>query len=127
MIASPVEGNLQTRDLLRMLRRPPTGAPDQDEDPGMPESYLWTVYMELRRRGEPQATQYFLSSLKSLHRRRTLGAAELSFADPNPAEHRLAEDPFLAELWRAYKKCIQNNRTGPAAQLLRDIEAQLSD
>jgi len=91
----------------------------------MPESLLWHVYLELRSRGEPQATTYFISSLKTLHRRRTIGAASLPMLDPNPGEHRMSDDPFLAELWRAYKKCIQNNRTGPAAQLLRDIEGQL--
>ena len=91
----------------------------------MPESLLWNVYLELRRRGESQATSYFISSLKTLHRRRTIGAASLPMLDPNPGEHRLTEDLFLGELWRAYKKCIQHNRPGPAAQLLRDIEGPL--
>lgn len=113
------------RELYRHLRRPPAGivASGSGGD-GMPESHIWQVYQELRRRGE-DAEDYFLRSLRNLHRRRTLGVAELSTTDPDPEEHRQTDDPFLAELWRAYKKCIQQNRTGPAAQLLRDIEDQL--
>ena len=34
-------------------------------------------------------------------------------------------DSFLADLWKAYKKCIRNNRTGPASQLLKEIEEHL--
>ncbi len=37
----------------------------------------------------------------------------------------MIDDAFLADLWKAYKKCIKNNRTGPASQLLRDIEERV--
>ncbi len=119
-----VDGSLQTRELLRILRRPPEGIAGEGA-PSMPESLLWNVYLELRRRGEPQAGPYFIASLRSLHRRRRLGAAALPVNDPDPGEHRLVDDALLGELWRAYKRCIQSRRTGPAAQLLRDIEDQL--
>lgn len=119
-----VDGSLQTRELLRILRRPPEGIAGEDA-PGMPESLLWNVYLELRRRGEPQAGTYFIASLRALHRRRRLGAVTLPVNDPDPGEHRLVDDALLGELWRAYKRCIQSRRTGPAAQLLRDIEDQL--
>ena len=125
MQTAGVHAEFQTRDLLRLLRRPPNNVTDELGQPGMPESFLWNVFIELRRRGDTRANSYFLSSVKSLHRRRTLGGADLPTLDPDPTEHRLAEDPFLGELWRAYKKCIQQNRTGPAAQLLRDIEDQV--
>jgi len=125
MHSAAAHADFQTRDLLRLLRRPPNDITDEAGQPGMPESFLWNVFLELRRRGDARANSYFLSSVKSLHRRRTLGAVELPTLDPDPNEHRLVEDPFLGELWRAYKKCIQQNRTGPAAQLLRDIEAQI--
>ena len=112
----------ERRDLYRQLRRPPEAARNIGDR--MPESHLWQVYQELKRRGE-DVESLFIRSLRSLHRRRSIGVAELSVADPDPEEHRQTDDPFLAELWRAYKKCIQQNRTGPAAQLLRDIEDQL--
>ncbi|MCB9762638.1 MAG: hypothetical protein H6739_22755 [Alphaproteobacteria bacterium] len=91
----------------------------------MPESTLWRIYLELERRGDPEAAANFIQSLRSLHRRRGLKQAELPTTDPDPDEHRLADDPFLGELWKAYKRCIQQSRTGPAGQLLRDIEVQL--
>lgn len=109
---------LDTRSLLRLLRRPTQGA-------YMPESEIWRAYLELCRRGEPQATELFLRSLKGLHRRRAVGAAELSSSDPNPDEHRLVEDPYVGELWKAYKRCIAQRRPGPASTLLRDLEQQL--
>ena len=127
MQSAAVHTDFQTRDLLRLLRRPPNDVKDEQGQPGMPESFLWNVFIELRRRGDDRANSYFLSSVRALHRRRTLGGAELPTLDPDPNEHRLTEDPFLGELWRAYKKCIHQNRTGPAAQLLRDIESQLVD
>ena len=46
-------------------------------------------------------------------------------ADPDPEEHKLVDDPMLAELWKAYKRCICAQRTGPAAQLLQNIEDHL--
>ena len=91
----------------------------------MPESELWGAYLELSRRGEPRAVPLFLAGLKSLHRRRAIGTGDLSQQDPDPAEHRGAEDPYVGELWKAYKRCISDGRTGPAAQLLRDLEETL--
>ena len=117
---------VQTRQLLRMLKRPPERIQMLDGGFGMPESYVWNVFQELRRRGEPEASGHFVSALRSLHRRRTIGAVEIPCEDPDPHEHRQADDPFLGELWKAYKRCLRQNRTGPAAQLLRDIEAQLN-
>ncbi|MED5369450.1 MAG: hypothetical protein VX899_00425 [Myxococcota bacterium] len=110
---------VETRLLIRRLRRP------GDDPQGMPESELWRTWLELSRRGEPQATELFLRSLKSLHRRRSVGAAELGITDPDPNEHRLTDDPYLGELWKAYKRCIASSRTGPASALLRDLEQQL--
>ncbi len=100
VIREPAHAESETRQLLRLLRRPTT------EGQGMPESELWRVWRELSRRGEAEAT--------------TLG-----LEDPDPGEHRLIEDPYVGELWKAYKRCISGGRTGPAAQLLRDLEVQL--
>jgi hypothetical protein len=109
---------LDTRSLMRMLRRP-------SESDHMPESEIWRAYQELSRRGEPQVTELFLRSLKGLHRRRAVGASDLPCADPSPDEHRLVEDPYVGELWKAYKRCISQRRPGPASALLRDLEQQL--
>ncbi len=107
--------------LLRLLRRQPRA-----EDADLPESTVWQVYCELRRRGHDDADRYFLRTVKSLHRRRSIGTDALPVADTDPTEHKLVDDPMLAELWKAYKRCICSQRTGPAGQLLRDIEAQLA-
>lgn len=109
---------LETRELIRRVRRPIEGTV-------MPESELWRAYVELARRGEPQAADFFMRSLKTLHRRRALGNGQLGHDDPDPNEHRLATDPYLGELWKAYKRCISQRRPGPASQLLRDLEVQL--
>ena len=109
---------LETRELIRRVRRPTEGDV-------MPESELWRVYLELVRRGEPDAASHFMRSLKTLHRRRAMGNGHLGHDDPDPHEHRLASDPYLGELWTAYKRCISQGRPGPASQLLRDLEAQL--
>ena len=114
-----IDFSVPTRDLVRLLKVPP------DTVASLPESVLWRVFMELRRRGEPQAAGYFINGLRTLHRRRTLGNAELSVTDNDPDEHRLAEDPYLAELWKSYKRCLCANRTGPAAQILREVEQQV--
>ncbi len=106
------------RELLRVLRQPKAQG-------HMPESEIWRAYMELIRRGEPHVTELFLRSLKGLHRRRALGASELPCSDPCPDEHRLAENPYVGELWKAYKRCIAQRRPGPASVLLRDLEQQL--
>jgi hypothetical protein len=115
-----IDASSPTRDLIRILRVPP-------EDGSMlPESALWRSFLELRRRGEPQAAQHFLSGLRALHRRRTLGASDLPTTDADPEEHRLSEDPYLGELWRSYKRLVCANRTGPAAQILREVEQQIA-
>lgn len=110
--------DLDNRGLLRMLRQPKAQG-------HMPESEIWRAYMELIRRGEPQVTELFLRSLKGLHRRRAVGASDLPCSDPYPDEHRLVEDPYVGELWKAYKRCIAQRRPGPASALLRDLEQQL--
>ena len=112
------------RELIRRLRH---GASQEEDVEVMPESVAWHIYLELRRRGNDRATGLFLDTLRHLHTRRSIGSVELPSTDAMPEEHRLIEDedPFLADLWKAYKRCIQHNRTGPASQLLRDIEEQL--
>ena len=112
----------QTRHLLRALRR----SANYDDGVELPESVAWHIYMELRRREEPTASSAFLTTIKGLHSRRSLAGVHLPVADSDPDEHRMVDDPFLADLWKAYKKCIRTNRTGPAAQLLVDIEEQIA-
>ena len=107
--------DLATREIVRRIRRPP-------ELDTMPESELWVAFLELSRRCEPRAAHLFLQGLKGLLRRRAIGTGDLSQRDPDPSEHRFAEDPYVGELWKAYKRCISDGRTGPAAQLLRDLE-----
>ena len=68
----------------------------------------------------------FLRAMRTLHRRRCIGVAVLARNDMFPDEHKLTDDPLLSELWKAYKRCICSQRTGPAGQLLQDIEAQIS-
>lgn len=111
-----------SRKLKRLLRNQPDSL---GADQLLPESVLWQVWVELRRRGEQNVDQPFLRSVKNLHRRRSIGAVELPTQDPDPDEHKLVDDPFLGELWKAYKRCICAQRTGPAAQLLRDIEDRM--
>ena len=122
----PFDPDAPSRQLIRILRVQPDrmdGAAGQL----LPESVLWRVYCELRRRGERErAEANFLRSVNKLLRRRTLGGVELPTDDPDAAEHKLVDDPMLSELWRAYKRCICGRRTGPAAQLLRDIESHLA-
>ena len=112
-----------SRDLVRLLRTQPDQFAGAAEV--LPESLLWQAYCELRRRGESGADKVFMRSVRTLHRRRSFGAADIPTNDPDPDEHKLVDDPMLAELWKAYKRCICAQRTGPAAQLLRDIEKQL--
>ena len=114
-----VDGTVPTRDLVRLMRVPP------ETGPSLPESVVWRAYVELRRRGEPAASQCFINGIRALHRRRMLGAADLTSDDSHPEEHRLVDDPYLAELWRSYKRCVCANRTGPAAQILREVEQQI--
>ncbi len=115
-----VDLNAPTRDLLRLLRTPP------ETKTRLPESVCWQVFIELRRRGDPQATGNFVSGLRTLHRRRGMASTTLPTVDPDTEEHKLAADPYLGELWRSYKRLLCANRTGPAAQILREFEAQLN-
>ena len=109
-----------SRELIRTLR---TGI--SREQDVMPESLAWQTFLELQRRGEPKVGGMFISTIKSLHGRRSMAGSSICCIDKHPQEHRLSEDKFLAELWKAYKKCIKNNRTGPASLLLRDIEERV--
>ena len=120
-VLSLVDPQTPSRELIRNLRA--TRAPADDV---LPESLAWQTFIELRRRGEPEASRLFLQAVRNLHARRCIQGVELPKEDGVPEEHRLADDPFLADLWKAYKKCIANNRTGPAQQLLRDIEERIA-
>lgn len=118
-----VNPDLPSRKLLRLLRRQPDL---HMEDETLPESVLWQTFCELRRRGEASAPDHFLRSVRKLHRRRSMKATPLPSTDHHTDEHLLVDDPLLSELWKAYKRCICSQRTGPAATLLNDIEAQLT-
>ncbi len=114
-----VHENLATRELVRLLRVP------RREGASLPESSLWHAYVELSRRGEAGAGEAFVGALKALHRERSFARSEIAAVDPFPNDHRLAGDPYLGELWRSYKRCLCANRTGPAGQLLRELEKQV--
>ncbi|MCB9677504.1 MAG: hypothetical protein H6737_20515 [Alphaproteobacteria bacterium] len=116
-----VDTNLSSRELIRNLRS------TMKVDGCLPESVAWQTFVELRRRGEPDANELFIGTLRNLHSRRCIAGMDLPCADHLTDEHRLVEDVFLADLWKAYKKCIKNNRTGPAQQLLRDIEERINE
>jgi len=117
-----IDTSAPSRQLVRVLRNQPDRMGQEDV---MPESVLWRAFCELRRRGDDRAAHHFLRSMRTLHRRRAMATSELSVADSWPDEHKLVDDPLLGELWKAYKRCIRAQRTGPAAQLLNDIAAQL--
>jgi hypothetical protein len=115
-----VDADSTSRDLVRTLR---TGASRCTEV--MPESVVWRTYLELNRRGVPEADRLFIGALRSLHSRRSMAGTDLSLNDEHTDEHRLTDDALLGELWRAYKKCIRSHRTGPAFQLLKEIEDRI--
>lgn len=115
-----VDRDTSSRELIRNLRL--TVSPKEGV---LPESLAWHTYLELRRRGESDCSRLFINSLRNLHSRRCIAGVDLPTTDDLPDEHRMADDDYLASLWKAYKKCIKNNRTGPAGQLLRDIEERL--
>ncbi len=96
------------------------------ESTTLPESALWTMYIELRRREDPDADQLLIHGLKNILDRRSYSASNIPIIDPDPQEHKLVDDAYLGELFKAYKRCICSHRTQPAGQLLRDIETQLS-
>lgn len=116
-----VNDGMSSRELIRNLRLTVAPAPDV-----LPESVAWHTFLELRKRGEPDCERLFISALRNLHSRRCIAGVELPTDDVYTDEHRMVDDPFLADLWKAYKKCIKTHRTGPAGQLLRDIEERLS-
>ena len=116
-----VDPKAPSRELIRNLRVAATNNPDI-----LPESVAWQTFLELRSRGEEGVNEMFLKAVRALHARRCIAGVALSVNDGAPEEHRLVDDSFLADLWKAYKNCIRNNRTGPAQQLLQDIEERLS-
>ena len=113
---------LDSRSLVRQIR---TAVSKPTLADNMPESEVWVAYIELRKRGEPEANRRFIQALRSLHKRRADGVAAIPCEDAAPREHLEAPDPFLGELFKAYKKCIQRTRLGPAAKLIRDMESQI--
>jgi hypothetical protein len=117
---SLVDADMPSRELIRALRI--GGTADADV---MPESVVWQSYIELQRRGHDGATDLFLGALRNLHSRRSIAGSSLNSNDVLVEEHRLTNDGMLSELWKAYKKCIRSHRTGPAGQLLKDIEQHL--
>ena len=119
--ASLFDDNVSSRDLVRSLRI--GGAND---DAVLPESMVWQSYLELQRRGHDGATTLFLGALRNLHSRRSVAGSSLPSVDGLIDEHRLTDDTMLSELWKAYKKCIRTHRTGPAGQLLKEIELHLA-
>jgi hypothetical protein len=121
-VTAVVDPTAPSRDLVRRLRTGLNG----EESVLMPESVAWHLYLELRRRGEGDAGRLFIAALRSLHARRVINGVVLGIEELDNDEHRLVDDAFLADLWKAYKKCIRTQRTGPASQLLRDIEAQIT-
>jgi hypothetical protein len=119
----PFDSSTSSRQLIRLLRQQPDRIPGTEAL--LPESVLWRIYCELRDRGEREADRHFLRSLKQLQRRRTLSGMHFLSIDTDPSEHKRVDDPMLAEVWKAYKRCICSERPGQAGRLLRDIEAQL--
>lgn len=120
-IASIVDDTMSSRDLVRTLRISASRCGDV-----MPESVVWHAYVELRKRGHEDAHALFVGALRSLHARRSVSGSDLPVDDKLIEEHRLVDDPMLAELWKAYKRCIRNHRTGPAGQLLKEIEDRVA-
>lgn len=119
-MVSLIDESMTSRELVRTLRISASRCGEV-----MPESVVWHAYHELSRRGHDDADTLFVSALRSLHSRRSIAGSDLSVNDTFIEEHRLADDGVLAELWKAYKKCLRTHRTGPAGQLLREIEDRL--
>lgn len=121
-VAAVIAPETSSRDLVRRLR---TALGAEEATDTMPESMAWHLFMELERRGEPDAARLFIAALRTLHSRRTIAGVMLGVVEVDADEHRMVDDAYLADLWKSYKKCIRTQKTGPASQLLRDIEAQL--
>lgn len=119
-MVSLVDDTMSSRDLVRTLRISASRCGEV-----MPESVIWHAFVELRRRGHDGVEDLFLVALKSLHSRRSVSGSDLPVNDTQLDEHRLVEDPLLSELWKAYKRCIRSHRTGPAGQLLKEIEERI--
>lgn len=119
-LAIPVDDEMPSRELIRTLR-----AGVQRSDDIMPESVLWHTWLALHRRGVPEARDLFIGALRNLHARRSMAGASLPVNDRHTEEHRMVDDPMLGELWKAYKKCIRNNRNGPAGEILKEIETRI--
>ena len=117
-----IEGT-SSRELKREMRM--SVRMDAGRYKTLPESGLWSMYVELRKRGETDADHLLLRGLKTMLERRTYAASNLPVIDPDPNEHKQAHDPYLGELFKAYKRCVCTQRVQPASQLLRDIEMQL--
>ena len=67
-VTVPLEHDVPSRDLIRALR---TGLRDSFGET-LPESVAWQLFLELRKRGEPQAGELFVAALRSLHSRRSI-------------------------------------------------------
>jgi hypothetical protein len=114
-----VDSEMSDRELVRNLRA------GVNTGEMMPENMLWHTWVELSRRGMPEANVLFIGALRSLHGRRVMSGSNLSTHDGSVDEHRLSHDAMLGDLWKAYKRCIRNNRTGPASEILKEIEIRL--
>ncbi len=117
---SLVDESMSSRELVRTLRVSASRCGDL-----MPESVVWHAYLELTKRDHENSDELFVSALRSLLSRRSVAGSDLSIKDTLIEEHRLANDGLMSELWKAYKRCIKNHRTGPAGQLLKEIEDHL--
>jgi hypothetical protein len=120
-VLSLVDETVSSRELVRTLRAGYARCEDT-----LPESQVWQTWVELQRRGEPDATRLFIGALRTLHSRRAMAGSSLPMNDAHTDEHRLVSDSMLGELWKAYKKCIRNNRTGPAGEILKEIEQRMA-
>lgn len=113
-----VDPAMSTRELIRALRTRPLG-------PGMPETAAWHAFQALDRRGEADAPRLFVDALRALLLRRRDGQS-LPTIDGSPDDHRLAADPVLGEMWRAYKRCLCGGRPGHADTLLAELTRRLA-
>jgi hypothetical protein len=119
-VAPSFGSELTSRELVRRL-----SSAQFDSATALPESLAWQAYLELKRRGQPEAGRLFVRAVRALHTRRCNVGSSLPTQDTHLDEHRLTEDPLLGDLWKAYKRCISAHRPGPADALLRDIEERV--